>query len=112
MKQETFTADEVRNAECNLEPIKCKHCESLEVTFYQYVDGGQAHCAECGEWQQMKLTIRGITKVENDQLLKVHLATINSEHPEAIGRVILECLLIAQKQPKLYDLIEVQKGEK
>ena len=33
-------------AECNLEPLKCKFCGSLEVVFLQYV--GDAQCAECG----------------------------------------------------------------
>jgi hypothetical protein len=44
-----FSVDEVREAECTLEPMKCIHCDSLEVTFHQYVN--DAYCADCGEWQ-------------------------------------------------------------
>jgi ribosomal protein S27E len=44
-----FSVSEVREAECTLEPMKCIYCESLEVTFNQYVN--DAYCAECGEWQ-------------------------------------------------------------
>ncbi len=50
-KEKTYTVDDVRAAGCNLEPLKCKKCGSLEVTFFQYIDGGSGHCAECGEWQ-------------------------------------------------------------
>ena len=46
---ETFDVDDVVQAECNLEPVKCRHCGSLEVTYHQYqVD---AYCSDCGEWQ-------------------------------------------------------------
>ncbi len=48
---QTYTAEQVRQAEYMLEPIKCVYCGSLEVTFLQYVDGGSAQCADCGEWQ-------------------------------------------------------------
>jgi len=44
-----YTVEDVINAECNLEPIQCKYCGSLEVVFLQYV--GDASCQECGEWQ-------------------------------------------------------------
>jgi len=44
-----FSVDEVREVECTLEPMKCLHCESLEVTFNQLVN--DAYCSECGEWQ-------------------------------------------------------------
>lgn len=46
----TYIVKQVRQAECNLEPLKCIHCGSLEVTFYQYQN--DAHCAQCGEWQE------------------------------------------------------------
>ncbi|KKK78797.1 hypothetical protein LCGC14_2839980, partial [marine sediment metagenome] len=45
----TYSVEEVIAAEYTLEPMKCKYCESLEVTFLQYI--GDAHCAECGRWQ-------------------------------------------------------------
>jgi DNA-directed RNA polymerase subunit RPC12/RpoP len=45
----TYTVEDVIKAGYNLEPIKCKYCGSLEVTFLQYV--GDAQCAGCGEWQ-------------------------------------------------------------
>jgi len=46
---ETYTVEDVIMAECNLEPIKCKFCGSLEVTYFQYI--GDASCASCGKWQ-------------------------------------------------------------
>jgi hypothetical protein len=52
MVKEKYTTQDVINARVNLEPIKCYFCKSLEVTFYQYV--GDAHCVECGEWQNDK----------------------------------------------------------
>lgn len=45
----TFDVQDVINAGYTLAPIKCRHCESLEVTFHQYI--GDAYCAECGVWQ-------------------------------------------------------------
>lgn len=50
--EKTFDVQEVINAECNLEPLKCRFCRSLEVTFHQYI--GDAYCAECGKWQLEK----------------------------------------------------------
>jgi hypothetical protein len=44
-----FTVVDIYEAEFNLEPLICTFCGSQEVTFYQYI--GDAHCAECGEWQ-------------------------------------------------------------
>jgi len=48
-QKKTFTAHEVVAAGCTLEPIQCIFCDSLEVTFHQYL--GDAHCAYCGDWQ-------------------------------------------------------------
>jgi len=45
----TYDVQDVVNAECNLEPLKCRFCDSLEVTYYQY--SGDAHCAMCGKYQ-------------------------------------------------------------
>ncbi len=41
------------DAECNLEPIKCRHCGVVgRTTFHQNV--GDAYCADCGKWQLEK----------------------------------------------------------
>lgn len=45
----TYDVQDVINAECNLEPLRCRFCGSLEVTYLQYV--GDATCGACGEWQ-------------------------------------------------------------
>ena len=45
----TYDVQDVINAEYTLEPIKCRNCGSLEVTFDQYI--GDAQCGTCGEWQ-------------------------------------------------------------
>ena len=45
----TFTVEEVIAAEITLEPMECKFCGSLEVTFLQYI--GDAQCGSCGAWQ-------------------------------------------------------------
>ena len=45
----TYNVQDVINAECTLEPLKCRFCGSFEVTFVQYL--GDAQCAECGKWQ-------------------------------------------------------------
>ena len=45
----TYDIQDVIDAECNLEPIKCRNCESLEVIFDQYTN--DAICPICGEWQ-------------------------------------------------------------
>ena len=47
----TYTCDQVRAVGYTLEPLKCIFCNSLEVVFLQYVDGGSGYCEECGEWQ-------------------------------------------------------------
>ena len=47
--QKVYTVDDVRLAGYNLEPLKCKLCGSLEVTFHRCVNDG--YCAECGQWQ-------------------------------------------------------------
>jgi hypothetical protein len=46
-----YTVEDVRAAECNLEPLTCVHCCDSEghVTYHQGV--GDAYCAACGEWQ-------------------------------------------------------------
>ena len=48
-KEKTYSVDDILKAGYNLEPIKCIYCESLEVTFHQYI--GDGYCAECGKWQ-------------------------------------------------------------
>jgi len=45
----TYDVQDVVNAGCTLEPIKCRFCGSLEVVYLQYV--GDATCQECGRWQ-------------------------------------------------------------
>ena len=45
----TYDVQDVINAGYNLEPLKCRYCESLEVTYMQYI--GDAQCSGCGEWQ-------------------------------------------------------------
>ena len=47
--KEYYDVQDVINAEFNLEPIKCRFCGSLEVTFLQYI--GDAQCGDCGKWQ-------------------------------------------------------------
>lgn len=47
--KEFYDVDDVIAAECNLEPIKCRFCDSLEVDFLQYL--GDAFCGMCGLWQ-------------------------------------------------------------
>lgn len=44
-----FDVQDVIDAECNLEPIECRYCESIEVTFHQYI--GDGYCENCGKWQ-------------------------------------------------------------
>ena len=51
--KDKYTTQDVINAECNLNPIECYYCKSLEVTFHQYI--GDGYCAECGEWQNENL---------------------------------------------------------
>lgn len=46
----TYTVKDIKKAECNLEPIKCKYCDSLEVVYLQYM--GDGICQSCGEWQE------------------------------------------------------------
>lgn len=43
------TVADIVNAECNLEPCKCIHCDSMAVIFHQYIGDGK--CEDCGEWQ-------------------------------------------------------------
>ena len=48
-KKETYDVQDVINAGYTLEPIKCRYCKSLEVTYNQYLQDAQ--CANCGQWQ-------------------------------------------------------------
>ena len=48
----TYTIKDVQEAECNLEPLNCLHCDSTEVTYHQYI--GDAYCSDCGEWQTLE----------------------------------------------------------
>lgn len=47
--KEWYDVQDVIDAECNLEQIKCRFCGGLEVSFNQGV--GDAQCPECGKWQ-------------------------------------------------------------
>ncbi len=47
---DTYTAEDIFEAECNLEPLQCMKCGSLEVTYNQYIM--DAFCADCGTWQE------------------------------------------------------------
>lgn len=49
-KEKTYNVYDILNAEYNLSPLKCVKCNSLEVTFHQYI--GDAYCANCGSWQR------------------------------------------------------------
>ncbi len=61
----------------------------------------------------MKITITGARKEpDNHQTKDVHLATIHSHRVEVVGRVVLECLAITQKEPNLCDSIEVQESDR
>lgn len=48
-QQAVYTVFEIINAECNLEPIECLFCNSVEVEYHQYI--GDAYCSHCGTWQ-------------------------------------------------------------
>ena len=45
----TYDVQDIIDAECNLEPLECRYCHSLEVIYHQYI--GDAYCQECGRWQ-------------------------------------------------------------
>ena len=47
--KEWFDVQDVIDAGCTLEPLKCRACGSLEVEFNQAI--GDAQCCTCGEWQ-------------------------------------------------------------
>ena len=53
MKEEkskkAYSVEDVQEAGYTLEPIKCKFCGSLEVSYHQYI--GDGYCNECGKWQ-------------------------------------------------------------
>ncbi len=44
-----FDVQDVINAEYTLELLRCRYCQSTEVTFHQYLS--DAYCASCGRWQ-------------------------------------------------------------
>ncbi len=45
-----YDVQDVIDAECNLEPLKCRHCGHVgEVTYYDYA--GDGYCGVCGRWQ-------------------------------------------------------------
>jgi ribosomal protein S27E len=48
-KKLEYDVKDVINAEFNLEPLKCRHCGSYEVTYHD--SQGDAYCAACGYWQ-------------------------------------------------------------
>ncbi|MFW6016180.1 MAG: hypothetical protein ACOCRK_07050 [bacterium] len=46
----TYTVNDIKKAECTLEPIKCKHCNHVgEVVYNQTI--GDGYCQICGKWQ-------------------------------------------------------------
>ena len=47
--KEKYDVQDVIDAGCNLEPIECRYCKSLEVTYHQYIH--DACCDSCGRWQ-------------------------------------------------------------
>ena len=48
---------DVINAGFNLEPLKCRWCDTVgETTFNQKI--GDAHCEACGEWQLDEHAVR------------------------------------------------------
>jgi len=49
-QKESYDVQDVVNAEINLEPMKCSHCNEIgETTYYDSI--GDAYCASCGHWQ-------------------------------------------------------------
>jgi len=50
LTEKKYTIKDVKEAECNLEPLHCVQCDSKEVTYHQYV--GDAYCSDCGIWQE------------------------------------------------------------
>jgi hypothetical protein len=44
-----YTVYDLRNARCQLNPMVCVHCKSLELWYDQYQ--GDAKCSVCGRWQ-------------------------------------------------------------
>lgn len=50
MNETSYDVQEVINAGCTLEPMKCRHCGTVgETTYNQRI--GDAYCEVCGEWQ-------------------------------------------------------------
>ena len=44
-----YDIQDIFDAECTLEPLKCRKCGSLEVVFLKGVM--DAYCENCGRWQ-------------------------------------------------------------
>ena len=48
--EKSFDVQDVIDAEITLEPIKCRHCDTIgETTYYNSMK--DAYCAVCGRWQ-------------------------------------------------------------
>ena len=48
--KEFFDVQDIIDAGCTLEPLKCRACGSLEVEYNQKLQ--DAYCAVCGQWQK------------------------------------------------------------
>jgi len=44
-----YLVKDIKIAQCNLEPLVCRFCNSEEVVYMQGVSDG--HCQQCGKWQ-------------------------------------------------------------
>ena len=51
-RKKEYDVEDTIEAEINLEPLKCRHCGSYEVTYHD--SQGDAYCASCGYWQLEK----------------------------------------------------------
>ena len=50
MEKQAYDIQDVINAEFNLEPMRCRHCNEVgETTYHDYA--GDAYCELCGRWQ-------------------------------------------------------------
>jgi len=73
MPEQTYTVFDVQAAGYTLVPLRCLYCGSTNVTYLQYVDGGDAHCDDCGTWQDDALNIwelLGTIPVNDDGLIQ------------------------------------------
>lgn len=53
IEQTTYTVQDILQAHCNLEPLRCVHCNHVgEVVFSSLVNDGR--CQVCGVWQISK----------------------------------------------------------